>query len=319
MPAQSHWFRGNQFTSASRSTTLPGAAENVCLPAIFAQSRHPLDQGIDRGGEDARTRQCGARAGQAGKYDDAARRNRGVGRYPVIGLAIPGGEIEELDVRRGESQRLTEGAGALAIARDMDERDSPAFRVFRNSVGNIRDAKSIEAVGDGGERERAALDEFGGHVFEISHDTRSIRKLLRSAVRPPERKRNLCMDWTGMAMEGSDLSQNRSIVRGLALSSFKSKPAENVAVLGFQQTFIIVEFHALHRDLPISASAKRPRTRSISRVPRCQERNSIRRCRASRLKSGACRLAISRSNAQDSRRVSFPKLPPETLHSWRAI
>jgi hypothetical protein len=26
------------------------------------------------------------------------------------------------------------------------------------------------------------------------------------------RKRNLCMDWTGMAMEGADFPQHRSIV-----------------------------------------------------------------------------------------------------------
>ena len=68
-----------------------------------------------------------------------------------------------------------------AIARDMDERDSPAFRVFRKRVGEIPGTKSVEAIGHGGERERAALDEFGGNVLEISHDTTSIRKLLRCA------------------------------------------------------------------------------------------------------------------------------------------
>ena len=58
---------------------------------------------------------------------------------------------------------------------------SPAFRVFGKLAGEIPGTKSVEAIGHGGERERAALDEFGGHAFEISHDTRSIRKLLRSA------------------------------------------------------------------------------------------------------------------------------------------
>ncbi len=155
-----------------------------------------MDQGIDRGGEDARTRQCGARAGQAGKYDDAARRNRGVGRYPVIGLAIPSGKIEQLDVRRGESQRLAEGAGALAVAGDMDERDSPAFRVPRERPRQIGGAKRVEAIGHGGERERAALDEFGGHSFEISHDTRSIRKLFAER-RASNRNASEIYGWIG--------------------------------------------------------------------------------------------------------------------------
>jgi hypothetical protein len=68
----------------------------------------------------------------------------------------------------------------LTIARDMDERDSPAFRVPRERTRQIGGAKGIKTIRHGGERERAALDEFGDHTFEISHDTRSIRKLLRS-------------------------------------------------------------------------------------------------------------------------------------------
>src|SRR6202045_2013678 len=162
----------------------------------FAKRRHPLDQGIHRGGQDARTFQRGARTGKPRENHDPPRRNRGVGRYPVIGLAIPGGKIEELDVRRGECQRLAEGAGALAIARDMDERDSPAFRVFRKRAGEIRGTKSVESIGHGGERERAALDEFGGHTFEISHDTRSIRKLFAER-RASNRNASEIYGWIG--------------------------------------------------------------------------------------------------------------------------
>ena len=132
-----------------------------------------MDQGIDRGGQDARTLQCGARTGETRENHYPPRRNPGVGRYPVIRLAIPGGKIEELDVRRGESQRLAEGAGAPAIARDVHERDSPAFRVICKRARKVPDAKSVKTIGHGGERERAALDEFGGHAFEISHVPRA--------------------------------------------------------------------------------------------------------------------------------------------------
>jgi hypothetical protein len=49
------------------------------------------------------------------------------------------------------------------------------------------------------------------------------------------------MDWTGMVMEGPDFSQDRR-VKSAWRFHFAGKPAENVAVLGFEQAFIIVEF-----------------------------------------------------------------------------
>ena len=96
-------------------------------------------------------------------------------------MAIPGRKIEELDVRRGEFERLAKGAGALAIARDMNENNGPALRACRQGARQIGDAKSVEAVGNGGQRQRAALGKLGDSTFEISHDVTSIRKLLRSA------------------------------------------------------------------------------------------------------------------------------------------
>ncbi len=100
------------------------------------------------------------RTGKTRENHDAPRRNRGIGRYTVVGLAIPGWKIEDLDVRRGKTQRLAEGARALAVARDMHEHDSPAFRIFGKRAGEIGNAKSVEAIGHGGERKRATLDKF---------------------------------------------------------------------------------------------------------------------------------------------------------------
>ena len=62
---------------------------------------------------------------------------------------------------------------------------------------------------------------------------------------------------------------------------------------GFRQLLERVEFVLAQRS-PISASAKRPMIRSISRVPRCQERNNSRRRRSPGLRCSvsfrSCRL-----------------------------
>ena len=63
----------------------------------------------------------------------------------------------------------------------MDENDGPALRVLGKGARKIGGAKGVEAVGNGGQRQRAALGKLGDSTFEISHDVRSIRKLLRSA------------------------------------------------------------------------------------------------------------------------------------------
>jgi hypothetical protein len=83
---------------------------------------------------------------------------------------------------------------------------SPAFRVFGKLAGEILGTKSVEAIGHGGERERAALHEFGGHTFEISHDTRSIRKLFAERRASNRNASEIYGNRTGMAMEGTGFS-----------------------------------------------------------------------------------------------------------------
>ena len=80
-----------------------------------------MDQRIHRSGEDARPLQCGARTGEPRESYDAARRNRSVGRSPVIGLAIPSRKFEEFDVWSGERESLAKGACSLPGVRAMDK------------------------------------------------------------------------------------------------------------------------------------------------------------------------------------------------------
>jgi hypothetical protein len=69
-------------------------------------------------------------------------------------------------------------------------------------------------------------------------------------------KWHLGMDWTGVAMEGPDFPENRRIICTWYVR-FPGKPAENVAVQGFEQKFVIIEFASVKvADLGIDETSK---------------------------------------------------------------
>ena len=133
---------------------------------------HPLHQAIDGDAENARPVGGGTRARQTRQHGHAARGHRSIGRDAIIGLAIPGGELQRLDVGRGEGQHLHEGAGALSIARHMHEGDGAILRGAGEHAREIGGHHRVEAIGDGGQGERSALGELIGGAFEVGHALR---------------------------------------------------------------------------------------------------------------------------------------------------
>ena len=133
----------------------------------FLQRRHALDQGVDGGAENARAldRRFGPR--EPRQHRDAARRDGGVGGNAVVGLAIPRRKFQRLDLRRGKSDRLAERAGALPVARDMDEDRRALLALDGERLRQLGGDEGIVAVGDGGEGQRAALGQFGNGAGEV--------------------------------------------------------------------------------------------------------------------------------------------------------
>jgi hypothetical protein len=61
----------------------------------------------------------------------------------------------------------------MAITRDMNEHDSPAFRLPREGAGKIGDAESIEAISNRRKSKGAAFRKLGSYAFQINHYNRS--------------------------------------------------------------------------------------------------------------------------------------------------
>ena len=92
------------------------------------QRRRALGQRVDGDDEDARPLERAAAARQPRQHGHALRRNRGIGRDAVVGLAVPRGKEQRLDLGRGEAERVDEALGARAVAGDEDQRRAAASR-----------------------------------------------------------------------------------------------------------------------------------------------------------------------------------------------
>ncbi len=91
--------------------------------------------------------------------------------------------------------------------------------------------------------------------------------------------------------------RNSAVSNSGGTSSSAGHPGEQIAVRHFHQPLELVEF-AVAQSCRCAASAKRPMIRSISRMPRCQERNSSCAGAHPGLRSiGCCRSSVPRRNA----------------------
>ena len=95
----------------SLATTVASAARAAAAaPTVVEQDARPLARGF--------------RAREARQHRHAPRRDRGVGRHAVVGLAVPGREIQHLDIRRKTAGR-PEVWRAAALSSDMQDGGPP--------------------------------------------------------------------------------------------------------------------------------------------------------------------------------------------------
>ena len=88
--------------------------------------------------QQARSLERGAGARQPRQRGHALRGDRRRRRHAIIGLAIPGRKFEDFRFRRGEGQGFAEGAQALAVAGDVDQREDRPFPGLSQSRGEDR-------------------------------------------------------------------------------------------------------------------------------------------------------------------------------------
>ncbi len=108
--------------------------------------RHALQDGVDRREQDARLVLSRPRAGEPGERRHAPRGHGGVGRHPVVGLAVPGGKGKDIDLRRNERQRRLHRRHALAVAGHVHERRRPLL-AFGEGACEIGRDDGVEPVG----------------------------------------------------------------------------------------------------------------------------------------------------------------------------
>ena len=237
--------------SAFMSTWLPGLARNACASMTSAGGmRWSSALAVVR-----MTARCGALAqrGHRRQRVEAARGGIGAGRDAVIGQAVPGRKLEHRQVGRGEGERLDDRRQALAVARDEEQR--PVGRGLGRGRG---EREGLEAVGD------AVDDELAGAAFRQADWIDQAHEIILQIA---------------TAAGGHDLLQQWRVESGRD-RLLAGEPGQEVGVLKFEQMLILVEF-GVGQGVRCAASAKPPRIRSISRMPRCQERNSSLRRRAS--------------------------------------
>ena len=133
------------------ATALPGAAEKVSERC--SSFRHPLDQGVDRRRQDPWPILGAAGRARPGQGRHPPCRNGGVGRNPIVGLAVPGRKGQDLDLRRDEPQSVQQGLLTLPVAGDVDQ-DGGCFggaaqaarRSPREDIEPVRNARERQAL-----------------------------------------------------------------------------------------------------------------------------------------------------------------------------
>ena len=275
----------SQATSWSVSTTLPGAAEKVSR-AIRAR-RHALHERIDGRREDARALLGGPRARKPRERRHALRRDAGVRRHAVVGLAIPGREGKHLDLGRDEFERVLERLLALPVAGDVDQHRRPSDRPARPRARSATTSASkpsgtlaasglvpLEGV------EGAGQGRLYHGRYRVSNRGRGRRRATSAGVRVSslvlgraDARRGNQDESARCASESLEAPEDgRVVIRGrLGLARDPAGRDRGPAPRSGARTRRDPPF----RMAPISASAKRPMIRSISRMPRCQARKRI--------------------------------------------
>ena len=149
----------------SIGTTWPGATDSACA-ATVSRAGTRCTIGVDRGQHDQRLVAAGQprqprQRGQALRQDAAMRRDA------VIGLAVPGRELQHRQIGRKEFQRARELLHPRPVAADHGEADRRLLRPRGDGAREIGDDEPFGALGDIGKRQRAAGREQLGGRFDL--------------------------------------------------------------------------------------------------------------------------------------------------------
>ena len=124
--------------------------------------RHALERGIDRGQQHRRL-VAAFDAGEPRQHRHALRHDAGMRRHPVVGQAIPGRELQHLDVGREERQRPRQRRHPRPVAADHQRARGRRRWARRDRAGQVGDHQAFGAVGDIGQRQRTVgRQQFGG-------------------------------------------------------------------------------------------------------------------------------------------------------------
>ena len=124
--------------------------------------RHALQRGIDRRQQHRRL-VAAFHAREPRQRGHPLRHDGRIGRYPVIGQAIPGREFHHLDVGTEKRQRARQRRHALPVAADHGKRNRRRVLACGDRAREIGQHQPFGAVGDLRQRQRLAwLEQFGG-------------------------------------------------------------------------------------------------------------------------------------------------------------
>ena len=140
---------------------MPGAAENAASATNFSGGTRwvsALTVTTRTRGRSSAPRLRASRASAVMRCDEIA----AIGRNAVVGLAIPRGKEQRLDLGRGEAERVDEALGARAVAGDEDQRRGAGLAGAREAPRQRGDDESVETFGRAAERDGAA----GGEALD---------------------------------------------------------------------------------------------------------------------------------------------------------
>src|SRR5262249_17010489 len=160
-----------------------------------------------------------------------------------------GGKFLHRKIRGKERERARERGHARAVAANHCETDRGGIGTRHDSTSEIGDRQAFGTVRHAGQRDRAAREKKLGRTLRHYRFALSARSPLRLKSRQRRNSGVSCAEGT----------LNSPVIQPSSSRSGTSLSTSNVASSSSVRS-------------AISASAKRPMIRSISRMPRCQQR-----------------------------------------------
>ena len=154
------------------------------------ERRDALRQRADRADQNARPLDRALGAREPRQHGHPLGGNRRVGRDAVVGLAVPGRQMQRLDLGRGEAERVNQALGAKTVAGEKDEGHGALLAGLGERARQLGDDKRIVALGGARQRDDAALREPANGGSKQAHgDFSALISALFGASREEPRRR----------------------------------------------------------------------------------------------------------------------------------